>query len=91
MRGPTTPAAEPMLGPMLTLASPFSLAEATCQTAATMNTAVADPAAVGAPTYIGGAGGAICAVVAAYAPGGAMGAAHHDGDAIAGFWSDGGE
>ena len=56
-----------------------------------MNTAVADPAAVGAPTYIGGAGGAICAVVAAYAPGGAMGAAHHDGDAIAGFWSDGGE
>ena len=31
------------------------------------------------------------AVVAAYAPGGALGAAHHDDDVIAGIWSDGDE
>ena len=35
-----------------------------------------------------GAGGAIGAVVAAYAPGGDLGAAHHDDDVIAGIWSD---
>ena len=31
---------------------------------------------------------AIGAVVAAYGRGGALGAAHHDGDVIAGIWSD---
>ena len=47
-----------------------------------MNAAVADPADAGAAADVGGAGGAICAVVAAYTRGGALGAAHHDGDVI---------
>ena len=58
--------------------------------AAAVNAAVADPAGAGAAADVGGAGGAIGAVVAACAPGGALGAAHHDGDVIAGIWSDGG-
>ena len=60
---------------------------------AAMNAAVADPAVACAAAEVSGACGAINlgAVVAAYAPGGALGAAHHDGDAIAGIWSDGDE
>ena len=59
--------------------------------AAAMNAAVADPVAAGAAANVRGAGGAIGAVVATYAPGGALGAAHHDDDVIAGIWSDGDE
>ena len=56
-----------------------------------MNAAVADSAVAGAAAEVRGAAGAIGAVVAAYAPGGALGAAHHDVDVIAGIWSDGDE
>ena len=52
--------------------------------AAALNAAVADPAIAGAAADVGGAGGAIGAVVAPYAPGGTLGAAHHDDDVIAG-------
>ena len=59
--------------------------------AAARNAVVADSAVAGAAAEVRGAGGAIGAVVAAYAPGGALGAAHHDDDVIAGIWSDGDE
>ena len=52
---------------------------------------VADSADAGAAAEVRGAGGAIGAVVAACAPGGVLGAAHHDDDVIAGILSDGGE
>ena len=51
--------------------------------AAAVNAAVTDPAATGAAADVRGAGGVIGAVVAAYAPGGALGTARHDGDVIA--------
>ena len=56
--------------------------------AAARNAVVADSADAGAAAEVRGAGGAIGAVVAAYAPGGVLGAAHHDDDVIAGIWSD---
>ena len=56
-----------------------------------MDAVVADPAVAGAAADVRGAGSAIGTVVATYAPGGALGAAHHDDDIIAGIWSDGGE
>ena len=61
--------------------------------AAVVDAAVADPAATGAATYVGGTCSAINlgAVVAAYASGSALGAAHHDDDVTAGIWSDGDE
>ena len=59
--------------------------------AAARNAVVADSAVAGAAAEVRGAGGAIGAVVAAYAPGGALGTAHHDDDVIAGIWSDGDE
>ena len=55
------------------------------------DSAVTDSAADSVVAEVRGAGGAIGAVVAAYAPGGALGAAHHDDDVIAGIWSDGDE
>ena len=57
----------------------------------TLNATVAGPAAAGAASSVGGAGGTIDAVVDACAPGGALGAAHHDDDVIAGIWSEGDE
>ena len=59
--------------------------------AAASNAVVADSAVAGAAAEVRVAGGAIGAVVAANAPGGSLGAAHHDDDAIAGIWSDGDE
>ena len=59
--------------------------------AAARNAVVADSAVAGAAAENGGAGGAIGAAVAAYAPSGALGAAHHDDDVIAGIWPDGDE
>ena len=56
-----------------------------------MNAAVADSAVAGAAAEVRGAAGAIGAVVAAYAPGGALGAAHHDDDITAEIWPDGDE
>ena len=74
---------------------PFLFGGGYVPVAAAVNAAVADPArdpaAVGAASDVGGAGGAIGAAVAAYAPGGTLGAAHHDGDIIAGIWPDGDE
>ena len=58
------------------------------QAAATLNAAVADPAAAGAASGVGGADGAMGAVVPACAPGGALAAAHHDDDIIARIWSE---
>ena len=63
--------------------------------AAAMNAAVADSAAAGAAADVRGTypgtGGAIGAVVTAHAPAGALGAAHHDDDVVAGIWPDGNE
>ena len=56
--------------------------------AAAVNAAVADPAGAGAAADVGGAGGAIGAVVAACAPGGALGAAHHNDDVISAAFSE---
>ena len=56
--------------------------------AAGRNAVVVDLAVAGAAAEVRGVCGAIGAVVAAYAPGGALGAAHHDDDVIAGIWSD---
>ena len=56
-----------------------------------MDAVVADPAVAGAAADVRGAGSAIGTVVATYAPGGALGAAHHDDDVTDGIWPNGDE
>ena len=73
---PTTTTVEPILRPMLALASPFF--GGGYVPVAAVNAAVADPAVSGAAADVGD-------------PGGAIGAAHHDDDVIAGIWPDGDE
>ena len=79
------------LASRMALALPFLFGGGYVPVAAARNAVVADSADAGAAAEVRGAGGAIGAVVAVYAPGGVLGVAHHDDDVIAGIWSDGDE